>query len=476
MIIGRDRELSLLKKIINDDSSHFLAIYGRRRIGKTYLIREAYEERFTFQHAGLFEGTLKEQLLAFENSIKDAGGSPTNNPKNWLEAFEDLKELIRNSTEKRKVIFIDELSWMDTPRSNLLTALEHFWNSWASARKDIVLIVCASATSWMLSKVVHNKGGLYNRLTEQINLQPFSLFECEEYMRLNGLSFNREQILQYYMVFGGVPYYWSFLEKGFSLAQNIDRILFEKDAPLKDEFKYLYASIFKKPDMHLKIIKALSLKKVGMTREEIAENADVDNSGELTKKLEELESCGFIRKYYAYGMKKKNAVYQLIDCFTLFYYRFLVNEPTDEHFWSDQINTPAVNTWMGYAFERVCLMHIEQIKQKLGISGVYTDVNSWYCKADKDNGIAGSQIDLLIVRKDKVINLCEMKYSNTEYTITQKVDKNIKNKINDLIVSTGTKYAIYPTLVTTYGMVDNSYSGNIQSVVTMDDLFKYKDN
>ncbi len=476
MIIGRDRELSLLKKIINDDSSHFLAVYGRRRIGKTYLIREAYEGRFTFQHAGLFEGMLREQLFAFENSVRDAGGESSKNPKNWLEAFEDLKELIRNSTEKKKIIFIDELSWMDTPKSNLITALEHFWNSWASARKDIVLIVCASATSWMLSKVVHNKGGLYNRLTEQINLQPFSLFECEEYTRVNGLSFNREQILQYYMVFGGVPYYWSFLKKGLSLAQNIDRILFKKDAPLREEFKYLYVSIFKKPDMHLKIINVLSLKKVGMTREEITKNANFDSSGELTKKLEELESCGFIRKYYAYGMKKKNAVFQLIDCFTLFYYRFLVNEPTDEHFWSNQINTPAVNTWMGYAFERVCLMHIEQIKQKLGISGVYTDVNSWYCRADRDNGIAGSQIDLLIVRKDKVINLCEMKYSNTEYTITQKVDKNIKNKINDLIVSTGTKYAIYPTLVTTYGMVDNSYSGNIQSVVTMDDLFKYKDN
>lgn len=476
MVVGRDKELSLLKKIVNDDNSHFLAVYGRRRIGKTYLIREAYEERFTFQHAGLFEGTLKEQLFAFENSIKDAGGETSKNPQNWLEAFEDLKELIRNSTEKKKIIFIDELSWMDTPKSNMLTAIEHFWNSWASARKDIVLIVCASATSWMLSKVVHNKGGLYNRLTEQINLQPFSLAECEEYMRVNGLSFNKEQILQYYMIFGGVPYYWSFLEKGFSLAQNVDRIIFEKDAPLKDEFKYLYASIFKNPDMHLKIIKALSLKKVGMTREEIIKSINIANSGELTKKLEELESCGFIRKYYAYGMQKKNAVYQLIDCFTLFYYRFLVDEPTDDHFWSNQINTTAVNTWMGYAFERVCLMHIEQIKQKLGISGVYTDVNSWYCKADKDNGITGSQIDLLIVRKDKVINLCEMKYSNTEYTITQKVDKNIKNKINDLIVSTRTKYAIYPTLVTTYGMVDNSYSGNIKSVVTMEDLFRYKDN
>ncbi len=471
MLIGRKKEINLLHEIQNDDSSHFLAIYGRRRVGKTFLIREAFDYRFAFQHAGLSEGGMKGQIFAFVSSLKDAGYEVKKQPKNWLEAFEYLKDLIRKSSEKKKIIFIDELSWMDTPKCDLMVALENFWNGFASARKDIVLIVCASATSWMLSKVVHNKGGLYNRLTEQIHLRTFCLGECEEYVKNSGLAFNRNQILQYYMIFGGVPYYWGFLKKGLSLSQNIDRILFEKDAPLRDEFKYLYASVFKKPENYVKIIEALGTKKVGMTREEIINAAKISNSGDLTTKLEELESCGFIRKYYAFGMKKKNAIYQLMDCFTLFYFKFLKSQHTDEHFWTNQINTPLVNTWMGLAFERVCMEHIEQIKVKLGISGVLTEVNSWYCKADLDNGVFGSQIDMLIVRKDQVINLCEMKYSQSEYTITEKVDRNIRNKISDLITISGTKYAIYPTIITTYGLVENSYSQEVQSVVTMDDLF-----
>ncbi len=318
MLVGREKELHLLHDIQNDDSSHFVAVYGRRRVGKTFLIREAFGYRFAFQHAGLSEGGMKEQIYAFTSSLKDAGYDVKKQPKNWLEAFEALKDVIRLSSEKKKIIFIDELSWMDTQKSDLMVALENFWNGFASARKDIVLIVCASATSWMLSKVVHNKGGLYNRLTEQIHLRTFCLRECEAYVKAAGLALNRNQILQYYMIFGGVPYYWGFLKKGLSLSQNIDSILFEKDAPLRDEFK---------------------------------------------------------------------------------------------------------------------------------------------------------QIDMLIARKDQVINLCEMKYSQSEYTITEKVDRSIRNKISDLRVVSGTKYAIYPTLITTYGVVENSYSQELQSVVMMDDLF-----
>lgn len=471
MIVGRKKETELLHAVLQDEYSHFIALYGRRRVGKTYLIRETFGYRFTFQHAGLSNGGMKEQLFAFAASLKDAGYEVRQRPANWLEAFEGLKDLIRQSNEKRKVIFIDELSWMDTQRCDLMTALENFWNGFASARKDIVLIVCASATSWMLSKVVHNKGGLYNRLTEQIHLKTFSLKECEEYVQFAGLALNRTQILQYYMIFGGVPYYWGFLKKGLSLPQNIDALLFEKDAPLKEEFKYLYASVFKNPEVYVRIIETLGMKKVGMTREELIENSGVINSGDLTLKLEELESCGFIRKYYAFGRKKKQAVYQLMDCFTLFHYKFLVNPPTDEHFWTNQMNTPAVNTWMGLAFERVCMEHVEQIKRKLGIAGILTEVNSWYCKADPEKGIAGSQIDLLIARKDQVINLCEMKYSGSEFTVTEKVDRSIRNKISDLSIQTGRKYAIHPTLITTYGLVNNSYANNIQAVITLDDLF-----
>lgn len=472
MIIGRKREIEILENAMKDEYSHFIAVYGRRRVGKTFLIHETCGYRFTFHHAGLSEGGMKEQLFAFTASLKNSGLVVKKKPNNWLEAFEYLKDLIRQSNEQRKVLFIDELSWMDTQKSGLMAALENFWNGFASARKDVILIVCASATSWMLSKIVHNKGGLYNRLTDRIHLQTFSLRECEDYVKARGLVFNRYQILQYYMIFGGVPYYWGFLKKGLSLAQNIDEILFVKDAPLQNEYKYLYASVFKNPESYVRIIERLGRKKVGMTREELAEGEGLSNSGDLTQKLEELESCGFIRKYHAFGMKKRNAVYQLMDCFTLFYLRFLADGMQDEHFWTNQINTPVLNTWMGLAFERICLLHIDQIKYKLQIGGVLTDINSWYCKPDPDKGIMGAQIDLLIVRKDQVINLCEMKFSDSEYSFSNKEERNIRNKVHDLQVQTGTKYAIHPTLVTTYGLLENIYSGTIQAVITMEDLFE----
>lgn len=472
MIIGREEELRVLREALDSEYSSFLAVYGRRRIGKTFLIREAYGYRFTFQHAGRSEGTRETQLMAFEASLKEAGYPADFRAVNWAGEFEKLKDLIRQSTERKKIIFIDELSWMDTPRSDLMTALEGFWNGWASARKDIVLIVCASATSWMLSKVIHNKGGLYHRVTRQIHLMAFSLRECEEYVRAQGIKLNREQILQYYMIFGGVPYYWGFLEKGLSLSQNIDRILFAENAPLREEFHYLYASIFRNPEGYLCLVQALSQKKSGMTREELIAATGLTNSGDLTKKLEELESCGFIRKYPAFGKKKKDAVYQLMDPFTLFWYHFMKDKPDDENFWTNQINTPAIHAWLGLAFEKVCLMHIAQIKKKLGISGVLTNVHSWFCRADAETGLFGSQIDLLIARKDQVINICEMKYAKAEYILPIKEESSMRRRISDFQTATGTRCAIFPTLITTYGLVRNSYSDIFQSTVTMDDLFE----
>ncbi|MBQ8995754.1 MAG: ATP-binding protein [Oscillospiraceae bacterium] len=471
MIIGREAEKKILRSALTCEYSEFIAVYGRRRIGKTFLVREAYNYRFTFQHAGQSKGNMKTQLRAFEASLKDAGYPVREKASNWMEAFECLKDLIRTSTEKKKVIFLDELSWMDTPRSDMVAALEDFWNGWASARKDVVLIVCASATSWMLSKIIHNKGGLYNRLTNRIHLKPFCLGECEMLAKETGLVLDRTQLLQYYMIFGGVPYYWNFLQKGQSIAQNIDRILFSDDAPLRDEFSYLYASIFKNPEGYLKIIQALSTKKAGLTRNEIIEEARLINSGDLTAKLNDLENCGFIRQYLPIGKKKKDAIYQLIDAFTLYHYHFMSSPPSDAHFWSNQINTPAINTWLGLAFEKVCLLHVQQMKKSLGISGVLTNVQSFACKADADSGLFGSHIDLLIERNDHVVNLCEMKYSNTEYTLSQKDWKSIQNKIHDLLTATGTKNAIYPTLVTPYGLMENSFSGIIQNVITLDDLF-----
>lgn len=261
MLVGRENERRMLKEAYEADESKFVAIYGRRRIGKTYLVRETFENHFTFQHSGYFGGKLSDELFEFCISIRQYGLDGFEQPKNWLEAFELLKRVIMNSPDKRKVVFLDELSWMDTRGSDFVMALEGFWNGWASARKDVLLIVCGSVTSWMISKIVHNKGGLYNRLSFRINLEPFTLKECEEYVNAKNIIMNRYSILQCYMIMGGVPYYWSFLEKGLSLPQNIDRIFFADNALLDNEFEYIYSSLFHNPEPYIKIISALGKKK-----------------------------------------------------------------------------------------------------------------------------------------------------------------------------------------------------------------------
>lgn len=471
MLVARDYERKQLLDAYQSDRSKFIAVYGRRRVGKTFLICETFDYTFTFQHAGLAKGALADQLFAFCASLKDAGLSGFEQPSRWLEAFELLKELIRSSTDERKVIFIDELSWMDTPRCDLLIALESFWNGWASARKDIVLIVCGSVTSWMLDKVVHNKGGLYNRLTAQIALTPFTLRECEQFMQSEGISLNHHQLLECYMVMGGVPFYWTHLNKGLSLPQNIDSIFFAPNAPLRDEFDFLFSSLFRHPDGYLAIIEALGAHKAGMARDEIIRSTSLPDSGDLTKKLSELQSCGFIRQYRPYGKKRKGAIYQLIDNFTLFALRFLRGQVDDEQFWTNQLNHPSRNAWCGLAFERVCLGHVPQIKRALGIGGVLTEICSWSCKADDELGTYGSQIDLLIARKDQVINLCEMKYVRNEFVITKAVDESLRHKMSDFRLLTRSRDALHTTIVTPYGLKQNAYSGNVQSVVTADDLF-----
>lgn len=471
MLIGREKEKKLLLSTLEKDESTFIAVYGRRRVGKTYMIREVLGEDFVFQHTGYYGGTTKDQLFAFSASLKDAGLQNYILPANWLEAFELLKDLIRSSNQNKKVIFIDELSWMDSGHSDLMIALEGFWNGWASARKDIVLIVCGSATSWMLNKVIHNKGGLYNRLSFQIHLQPFCLKECEDYAKALGIVMNRHQLLECYMIMGGIPYYWSLLDKGLSLSQNIDKIFFSSNAPLRNEFRYLYASIFKNPEKYITIITALSRASHGMDRATLLEKTGIINSGAVTRQLEELEVCGFIQKSQHYGRISRNSVYRLTDNYTLFYFKFLEKNPNDEHFWTNQLNMSARNVWCGLAFERVCMSHVNQIKKALGISGVLTNVYTWECKADPERGLNGSQIDMLIDRKDQVVNLCEMKFSTQEYTITAKVDEELRKKRNDFIAEGKIRSAIHITLVTTYGLKNNSYAGNVQSVVTADDLF-----
>ena len=470
MMIGRYEEVKILQTAAHADESKFVAVYGRRRVGKTFLVRETFNNTFAFYHTGLANESNQVQLAEFNRSLAHYGNKKVAKIKSWYDAFDQLAILLEQSQFEKKIIFIDEMPWMDCPRSSFLSALEHFWNGWASARKDILLIICGSATSWIINKVIKNHGGLHNRVSVRIHLKPFTLHECELYAKELNLQFNRRQVLEGYMIMGGVPFYWSQLQAGKSLLQNINLLFFSEDGVLRHEFADLYDSLFKKPKPYLMIINALATKKVGMTRTEILKATKMSDNGKLTEFLENLEYCGFIRKYNSIGMKNKNALYQLMDNYTLFYYKFIKdNYINDEQYWSKIAGKPEYNTWCGLAFERVCLQHIEQIKAKLGIQGIISTVYSWSIMGTKEK--QGAQIDLLIDRSDDVINLCEIKYSKAEFQITSGIDNNLQNKRERFIQETRTRKAVHLTMITTMGLMQNSYAWDIQSVVTMDDLF-----
>ena len=470
-MIGRIAEMNRLLKYEQSNESEFVAVYGRRRVGKTYLIRQTFQDRFTFQHTGIARGRTKEQLRAFGDSLREYGVEGKDNPTDWFEAFNLLKTVIARSDSKKKVVFLDELSYLDTKGSRFVPALEHFWNGWASARTDVLLVVCGSATSWIINKVIKDKGGLHNRVTGRISLQPFTLKECEDYVASHGVVMTRYQIAETYMVLGGIPFYWKHLEPDLSADQNIDDLFFARSNKLEGEFDELYSSLFRKPEPYLRVIRALGRNKSGMSRDELMKNAGLSSCGNFTRYLRELEECGFIRKSVAFGKKAKGSTYQLIDNFTLFHLAFVgENRANDRHFWSASADAQFRVVWEGLAFERLCLQHVAEIKAALGISGIVSNDCSWHAARTSEH--EGAQVDLLIDRRDGVINLCEMKFASSEYEIGESEERHARARRELFKALTGTKKAVHLTYATTYGVKRNKHFGIVQSEVTLDDLFR----
>ena len=407
-------------------------------------------------------------MLNFSLTLKKTTGEEQKTPTNWLEAFSQLIDFVQKSSDERKIIFFDEMPWMDTPRSGFITALEHFWNGWASAQNNIILIVCGSATSWIINNLINNHGGLHNRLTHTIYLKPFTLAECEQYFKWRKIEFNRYQIAEIYMIMGGIPFYLSKFEKGLSVAQNIDNIVFIENSKLKNEFKNLYAALFRNADEYVKIVEALSKKGKGLTRYEISNYSKITSGGGLTKMLQNLEYCGFIRKYHTLNKKKRDQLYQLIDFYSLFYFKFIQkNEYDDEHFWLNSMDTPLHNSWAGYAFEMLVLQHIAEIKRAMSIAGIQTAVSAWRSETTEP----GAQIDLVIKRKDGIINVMEIKYCNQKFTITKAYEENLCNKMRAFKAETQTKHAVHLILMTTFGLNRNEHSEIVQKELILNDLF-----
>ena len=477
-LIGRKEEMGMLNEYFRSNRSEFIAVYGRRRVGKTFLIRKAAKEQFAFYVTGVHGASKSEQLTNFAIALqKHTNQTSLSIPKNWILAFYELSNYLEKLPDGPKLIFIDELPWMDTAKSGFIPALENFWNSWAALRDDIKLIVCGSATSWMINNLIRSRGGLHNRLTHHLMLEPFTLGECEEYFRTFGFTYTRKQIVECYMIMGGIPFYLSLLNKSISLAQNIDQLFFAKNASLKEEFNDLYRALFKNAMPHIEVVTALATKGKGLTRKEILNYTKLTDNGMFSNVLEELEHCGFIRQYNPLESNSNsgerrlntNTLFQLVDFYTLFYFNFIKNNRyQDEHFWMISMNSPLYHTWSGFAFERLCLSHLKQIKKKLGISGVQTRACSWRSL----KGTQGTQIDLLIDRKDETINVCEIKYTQEEFEITKEYEAKLMNKLAVLAKETDIKKSFMLTLITTYGVKPNAHSGIVQSEVLMDDLFE----
>ena len=469
-IVGREKEKAALKQYLESGVPEFLVVYGRRRIGKTFLIREFFNGNFDFYVTGLANGKKEDQLRVWNTAINDSFRGASACATNWLEAFALLKgKLEQQKKTKRKVIFIDEIPWLDTSKSGFLTAFEHFWNGWASGRPDIFLIICGSATSWVSKNLFKNKGGLHNRVTRRMHLSQFTLKETEEYLLEKEINLGRYRICELYMIFGGIPYYLSLLGKGLSLPQNIDALCFDDNGSMRGEFKEVYSTLFRNADKYMSVVAALSSKTKGLTRDEIIRETGLTSGGGLTKIIDELELCGFIRSYPSYSMDANLCLYQLADPFSLFHLRFINGKrPKNTRFWTSNLDNPSLTAWKGYSFEQVCLSHSEQIKQALGIAAISSEMSSWRSRQSSP----GAQIDLLFDRKDGIVNLCEMKYSKAEYAISAKEEASLRNKIAVFEAETCTKKAVHLTMVTTYGIIDNSHSGIVHSRVTLDDLFR----
>lgn len=471
-IIGRGGEQALLAQILTSGEPELVVVYGRRRVGKTFLIRNACERQLIFEFSGIHNAPLEHQLENFRIRLSKAAGLKLSAPDNWIEAFEMLTEYVKPLLKKqRKVIFFDEFPWINSARSGFMQAFENFWNMWASTQKNLVVVICGSAAAWMIQKVINNKGGLYNRVTRKIRLMPFTVGETELFLRERKVNLDRYQILQIYMLMGGIPQYLKEVKPGQSAIQVIDKTAFTKDGALYDEFQNLFHSLFDYADDHIGVIKALAKKGLGLTRNGIIEACGLSSGGGTTNLLEELTESGFITPYIPFGKIAKDSIFKLTDEFSHFHVKFMENRKFHgEGSWERFAAGTSWKSWSGTTFESICMKHSLQLKKAIGIENVHTEISTWRNKPQK--GKQGAQIDLLIDRRDNCINVCEMKFSTGTFSISKGYAAELKSKLDTFKIETQTRKTLFQTMVTTYGVTDNEYkTGLVQKDLTMDALF-----
>ncbi len=473
-LIGREEERQILLDALTSGSPEMVAVFGRRRVGKTFLIKETYKAHIAFEITGIQHATNAEQLENF--CVQLAAFSKTKKaiepPANWFGAFRLLAAFLEKKIPHgKRVVLLDELPWLAGHKSGFLTGLSWFWNSWAELH-NVVVVICGSAASWMIQKVVNNRGGLHNRITKRVFLEPFTLKEMEAYLKSRNIFFDHYQMLQLYMAMGGIPHYLKEIQSGKSAIQNINDICFAKHGLLRNEFLNLYPALFAHADNHIKVVRALAGSRMGLPRPAIVKNGQLPEGGNTSKVLEELEQSGFINAYYPFGKRKKDMLYRLTDEYSLFYLRFIErNKSSGTNTWNTLGQSQAAKIWAGYAFENACFKHMPQLKKALGISGIYSEPSAFLNKGTETE--TGAQIDMLLDRSDHTICLFEIKFYNTTFKLTASDAESLRNQMFVFSRATGTKKRLMLVLVTTFGMEHNQHSlGLIEAVVTMDTLFE----
>jgi uncharacterized protein len=462
-MIGRKKEIEKIELLLTSKRSEFLAVTGRRRVGKTYLIDTMLQEKYCLSLTGIQNGSLTAQLVNFGTKISEYDGTALPKiPENWQMAFLQLKTYLKTlSKDKKHVIFIDELPWVSTPKSGFIQMLAHFWNDYLSKEPHFILVVCGSATSWITQKIINDVGGLHNRVTENIHLYPFTLSETHSFLKDKGLQFSIQEVAKIYMALGGVPFYLDSFRKGESFAIAIERLCFSPNGILNNEYQNLFQALFNNAEMHQQIVAALSTRSYGMTHVEILKEIGMKQpTGSYQRALEELIISDFIIEYTPFGKKKKGASYRLIDEYSIFYHRFIKsNRKYTQGIWQQLAETQSYKIWTGFAFETLCHKHIDVIKKALGISSVFTEIYNFNTAGN--NETEGLQIDLLIDRKDGCINLCEIKFHSGPFTITKDYYQQLIEKRERFKNITGSKKQVFLTLITNHGVLSNTYASEI---------------
>lgn len=478
-IIGRTREIAELQRLYNSHKSEFIAIYGRRRVGKSFLVNEVFGKKIVFSAVGTyikdgdkdFVSYRQSQLDHFYDALLLSGLSKTEHrPTNWRECFLLLRKLLEQKRSRRKVIFFDELPWLAGPQSaEMIAELGYFWNSWADRQRNIVLVACGSATSWMLDNVIHDYGGLHNRLTQILKLQPFTLAECEKYYKSHGFHLSRYEMCISYMALGGIPYYLDKLRPDQTISENIDRI-FYADELIHLEFKDVYAGLYASKDRYVDVVKAIGSQFYGITQAEISSMVGIKTGGSLSKLLDNLEESGIIRNYPRYGKQRVEKVYQLQDFFSLFYLRFINGKQVKAGGWNSIDRSGTFNNWTGDTFELLCITHLPQIQEALRLPSV----DRHYCWRGTSPDDNGAQIDLLIESNAaRTDYLCEMKFYGSLFTIDKATRDNIQNKIDAFAASKmhNKTHSLQVVLVTTMGLSRGEHSSLVNRTLTLNDLF-----